>query len=69
MKMKPGDVKSKTYGNCSKDINDKDSKCKIGDIFRISKYKNNFAKGYNPNWFEEVFAIKKVKNTILWTCY
>ena len=68
MKMKPGDVKSKTYGNCSKDINDKDPKRKIGDIFRISKYKNIFAKGYNPNWFEEFFAIKKVKNTIPWTC-
>ena len=23
-----------------------------------------FEKGYNANWFEEVFVIKKVKNTI-----
>ena len=26
-----------------------------------------FAKGYIPNWPEEVFAIKKVKNTAPWT--
>ena len=47
--------------------NDKDSKFKIGDIVRISKYKNIFAKGYDPNWSEEVFVIKKVKNTVPWT--
>ena len=28
---------------------------------RISKYKNIFAKGYAPNWSEEVFAINKLK--------
>ena len=33
----------------------------------ISKYKNIFAKGYNPNWTEEVFVIKEVKNTVPWT--
>ena len=26
-----------------------------------------FAKGYKPNWSEEVFMIKKVKNTVPWT--
>ena len=26
-----------------------------------------FAKGYTPNWSEEVFVIKKVKNTVPWT--
>ena len=36
-------------------------KFKIGDIVRISKYENIFAKGYTPNWSEEVFVIKKVK--------
>ena len=30
----------------------------------MSKYKNIFAKGYRPNWSEEVFLIKKVKNTV-----
>ena len=40
---------------------------KVGDHVRISKYKNIFAKGYMPNWSEEVFVIKKVKNTVPWT--
>ena len=44
--MKPFDVKSSTYIGYSKEINDKDPKFKIGDIVRISKYKNIFAKGY-----------------------
>ena len=34
---------------------------------RISKYKNIFAIGYVPNWSEEIFVIKKVKNTVPWT--
>ena len=38
----------------------------VGDNVRISKNKNLFAKGYIPNWSEEVFVIKKVKNTVLW---
>ena len=52
IKMKPVDVKSNRYINTSKEINDKDPKFKIGDIVRISKYKNIFAKGYVPNWSE-----------------
>ena len=47
--MKPVNVKSSTYNNSSKEINDKDPKFKIGDIVLISKYKNIFAKGYTPN--------------------
>ena len=35
-------------------INNKDPKFKIGNIVRISKHKNIFAKGYTPNWSEEV---------------
>ena len=27
---------------------------------------NNFAKGYTPNWSEEVFVVIKIKNTIPW---
>ena len=67
IKMKPVDVKSNTYINVSKEINDENSKFKFGDIVRISKYKNIFARGYVPNWSEEGFVIKKVKNTVLWT--
>ena len=65
--MKTINVKTITYINSGKEINDKDPKFKIGDIVRISKYKNIFAKGYVPNWSEEVFVIKKVKSTVPWT--
>ena len=51
----------------SKEIGNKDAKFKNDDIVRISKYENIFAKGYVPNWSEEVFVIKKVKNTVPWT--
>ena len=46
IKMKPVDVKSNTYINSSKEINDKDIKFKIGDIVRVTKYKNISAKDY-----------------------
>ena len=65
--MKPTDVRNNTYINTSKKNNYKDPKFKVGDRVRISKYKNIFAKWYIPNWSEEVFIIKKVKNTVPWT--
>ena len=43
-KMKPVDIKSNIYIDTSKAINDKGSKFKIGDIDRISFYKNLFRK-------------------------
>ena len=61
IKMKPIDVKDNAYINADKEINNKDPKF---DHVRISKYKNIFVKGYMPNWSEEVFVIKKVKNTV-----
>ena len=67
IKMKPVDVKDNTYIDFKKEVNNKDPKFKIGDHVRISKYKNIFAKGYTPNWSEELFIIKKVKNTLPWT--
>ena len=67
IQMKLTDVKDNTYINADKEINNKDPKFKVGDRVRISKYKNIFAKGYMPNWSEEVFVIKKVKNTVPWT--
>ena len=65
--MKPVDVKPSTYIDSRKKLIIKILKFKIGDIVRISKYKNIFAKGYVPNWSEEVFVIKQVKNTVPWT--
>ena len=67
IKMKPVDVKDNTYIDFKKEVNDKDPKFKVGDQVRILKYKDVFAKGYTPNWSEEIFVIKKVKNTVPWT--
>ena len=63
-KMKPVDVKDNTYIDFGKEVNDKDQKLKVGDHVRISKYKNIFARGYIPNWPEEDFIIKKIKNVV-----
>ena len=65
--MKPIDVKSSIHINLNKENNKEGPKFKVGDYVTISKYKNIFAKGYAPNWSEEVFAITKVKNTVSWT--
>ena len=67
IKMKPIDVKDNTFINIDKEVNDNDPKFKVGDHVRISKYKNIFAKGYTPDWPEEIFVIKKTKNTVPWT--
>ena len=61
IKMKAVDVKDNVHFDPSKDITDKDPKFKIGDHVRISKHKNVFAKGYTPDWSEDVLAIKEVK--------
>ena len=67
IKMKPIDVEDNTYIDFKKEVNNKDPKFKVGDYVRISKYKNIFAKGYLPNWSEEVFIINKIKSTVPWT--
>ena len=66
MTMKTFDVRSSTYSNSSKGINEKDPKFKFADIVRLSKCKNIFVKGYTLNWLEEVILIKDVKNTVPW---
>ena len=68
IKMKPVDVRDNTYIGFKKEFTDKEPKFKVSDHVRISKYKNIFAKGHTPNWSEEVFVIKKIKNTVPWTC-
>ena len=67
IKMKPFEVKSSTYIRFNKDNYNKDPKFYVGDHVRISKYKNIFTKVYVPNWSEEIFVIKKIKNTVPWT--
>ena len=67
IKMKPVNVKDNTYIDFKNESNDKNPKCKVGDYVRISKYKNIFAKGYMPNWPEDIFVVSKFKNTVPWT--
>ena len=59
IKMKPIDVKDNTYTDFGKEVSDNDPKFKVGDHVRTSEYKNISAKGYTPDWSEEVFGIKK----------
>ena len=67
IKMKPIEVMNDYYVKSNEDFNKKNPKFKVGDHVRISKYKSMFAKGYTPNWSEEVFVINKIKNAIPWT--
>ena len=67
IKMKAVNVKSSRYIGIEN--NDKNPKFKVGDHVSISKYKNISAKGYITNWSEEVFVIKKLKNTIFVDIY
>ena len=67
IKMKPIDVKDNTYIDFGKEVNYNDPKFKVGDHVRISKYENIFTKSYTPNWSEEVFVIKEIKNAVPWT--
>ena len=71
IKMKLVHVKDNTYIDsmelhsmdlrAENEVNNRDSKFKVGDYVRISKYKNIFAKGYVPNWSEKAFSISKLK--------
>ena len=67
IKMKPINVENDSFAEYNEESNEKDPKFKIGDHVRISKCKNIFAKGYTPNRSEEIFFIKKIKNTVHWT--
>ena len=66
MKIKLLGVKSSTYIDFDKKNNKENTKFNVGDHVRISKYKNIFAKGYVSNWSDDIFVIKKVKNTFPW---
>ena len=67
IKMKPIDVTDDSFAECNEESNKKNPKFNVGDHVRISKYKDVFAKGYTPNWSEEIFIIKEVKDTVPWT--
>ena len=68
IKINPIEVTDDYYAEYNEDpSNKKNPQSKIGDNVRISKYKNIFAKGYTPNWSEEVLVINKITNIVLWT--
>ena len=67
IKMKPIDVTGDFYVEYNEDSNKKGPKFKVSDHVRISKYKYIFAKGYVPNWSEEVFIVNEIKKTVPWT--
>ena len=66
IKMKPIDVidNKRLYID---EHNKKDSRFKVGDRVRISRYKNIFAKGYTPNWSKEIFIFDKINDTVPYT--
>ena len=59
IKMKPTDVEDNKRVYID-EHNEKDSRFKVGDTVRISKFKNIFPKGYTPNWSTEIFIIYKI---------
>ena len=67
IKTKPIEVTGDSYAEYNEDFNKKDPKFKVGGNVRISKHKNIFAKGYTPNWSEDIFVINKIKNAVPWT--
>ena len=67
VKMKPIDVGDNNKRVYIDEHNEKDSRFKVGDRVRISKFKNIFAKGYAPNWSSEIFIVDKVNDTIPYT--
>ena len=64
IKMKPIDVEDNNKRVYIDEHNKKDSKFKVDDRVRISKFKNIFAKGYTPNWSSEIFIVDKVNDTV-----
>ena len=65
--MKPVDVEDDSFAEYHEKSNKNDPKFKIGDHLRISKYMNIFAKRYSLNWSEEIFVVKKIKNSVPWS--
>ena len=66
IKMKPIDVGDNKRVHID-EHNEKDSRFKVGDRVRISKFKNIFAKGYTPNWSTEIFIVNKINDTVPYT--
>ena len=66
IKIKPIDVKNNERVYID-EHNEKDSRFKVGDRVRISKFKNIFAKRYTSNWNKEIFIVDKINDTVPYT--
>ena len=66
IKMKPIDVEDNKRVYID-EHNEKDSRFKVGDRVRISKFKNIFAKGYTRNWSKEKFIVDKINDKVPYT--
>ena len=63
------EVREEVY-NKRRSKRDKDKKdIKVGDVVRISKVKSVFAKGYLPNWTEELFTVASINTKYSPTTY
>ena len=67
IKTKPKDVKNDNKRAYIDERNEKDSRYKVDDRVRISKFKNIFAKGYTPNWSKEIFIVNERNDTVPYT--
>ena len=67
IEMKPIDVGDNNKRVYIDEHNEKDSRFKVGDRVRISRYKNIFSKGYTPNWSKEIFIVDKINDTVPYT--
>ena len=67
IKMKPKDVENNNKRVYIDEHNEKDSRFKVGDRVRISKFENILAKGNTPNWSREIFIVNKINDTVPYT--
>ena len=67
IKIKPIDVGDNNKRVYIDEHNEKDSRFKVGDRVRISRYTNIFANGYAPNFSKEIFIADKINDTVPYT--
>ena len=67
IKVKPKDVKNDDKRVYIDEHNEKDSRFKVGDTVRITKFKNIFAKVYTPSWSKEIFIVNKINDAVPYT--
>lgn len=66
-----GQLRDEVYGEKKKKKRAERAKndVKVGDMVRISKVKSIFAKGYLPNWTEELFTVAEINTKYSPTTY